>query len=231
VNLMFYSDHLEGLNIHKGEVWNMIVIDGVVGVGKSTLMEILTKEMGLVAYEEPVVNNPILDKFYYNRERYSFPLQIFFLNERFRNIKMASQQPNAVLDRSIYGDLIFAKMLKDNGEMSIEEFNIYLNLFHNMIEHCKAPKLMIYLEISPEEAMKRIAKRGRSYEQVVEKEYWIKLNKNYQEYFAQYQFSPVLTINVDHLDFETNQADRQYVLSLIDKKLKSLEIQKEVQTA
>ncbi|WCK57295.1 deoxynucleoside kinase (plasmid) [Aneurinibacillus sp. Ricciae_BoGa-3] len=205
----------------------MLVIDGVVGVGKSTLMEILAKEKGLLAYEEPVVNNPILDKFYYNRERYSFPLQIFFLNERFRHIKQASLQPNAVLDRSIYGDLIFAKMLKDNGEMSVEEFNIYLDLFHNMIEHCKVPKLMVYLEISPEEAMKRIVKRGRDFEQVVEKEYWIKLNENYRQYFAQYSFSPVLTINVDSLDFENKNEDRKYVLTRIDEKLRQIRTQKE----
>jgi deoxyadenosine/deoxycytidine kinase len=224
----FFYQNLKNLNKHKGEFWSMIVIDGVVGAGKSTLMNILAEERGYIPYAEPVMNNPILDKFYHNRERYSFPLQIFFLNERFKHIKLASQQEKAVLDRSIYGDIIFAKMLKDNGEMTEEEFQIYLGLFHNMIEYCKPPKLMVYLEISPEEAMKRIAKRGRPFEQVVEKEYWIKLNQNYREYFKQYQFSPVLTINVDNLDFENNPTDRQYVLSVIDRKLKSLEAKKEI---
>lgn len=207
----------------------MITIDGVVGVGKSTLMDIFTKEKGYMPFEEPVVNNPILDKFYYDRERYSFPLQIFFLNERFKHIKKASVQEKAVLDRSIYGDLIFAKMLKDNGEMSEEEFNIYLDLFHNMIEHCKAPALMIYLEVSPEEAMRRIAKRGRDYEQVVESEYWINLNNNYREYFTEYSFSPVLTINVDNRDFENNPEDRAYVMKQIDDKLAELGLEKSVQ--
>jgi deoxyadenosine/deoxycytidine kinase len=220
---MFYYENLKILQDRKGDRWDMIVIDGVVGAGKSTLMSILAEEKGYIPYEEPVVNNPILDKFYGNRERYSFPLQIFFLNERFKLIKRASQQEKAVLDRSIYGDIIFAKMLRDNREMTEEEFRIYLDLFRNMIEYCQPPKLMIYLEISPEEAMKRIAKRGRPYEQTVEKEYWIKLNQNYREYFEQYQFSPVLTINVDNLDFENNSMDKQYVLSLIDRKLKSLE--------
>lgn len=227
---MFYYENLKRLNNAKGEVWDMITIDGVVGVGKSTLMEIFTKEKGYVAFEEPVVNNPILDKFYYDRERYSFPLQIFFLNERFKHIKKASEQEKAVLDRSIYGDLIFAKMLKDNGEMSEDEFNIYLDLFHNMIEHCKAPALMIYLEASPEEAMRRIAKRGRDYEQsdVVEPEYWIRLNNEYREYFAQYNFSPVLKINVDNRDFENNPEDRAYVLNLINNKLKELGLEDKV---
>ncbi|MED1421276.1 MULTISPECIES: deoxynucleoside kinase [Bacillus] len=196
----------------------MIVIDGVVGVGKSTLMEILEKN-GYIAFKEPVTNNPILDKFYYDRERYSFPLQIYFLNERFKQIKKASQYPNSVLDRSIYGDVIFAKMLRDNGEMSEVEFQIYLDLFGNMMEHLKAPKLLVYLEISTDEAIKRIKKRGREYEQVVEREYWERLNQNYREYFEQYSFSPVLKINVDQIDFENNLEDREYVLNLIEKSL------------
>ncbi|AKP48968.1 deoxycytidine kinase [Bacillus smithii] len=215
---MFYYNQLKILNQKKGDYGDMIVIDGVVGVGKSTLMEILEKN-GYIAFKEPVTNNPILDKFYYDRERYSFPLQIYFLNERFKQIKKASQYPNSVLDRSIYGDVIFAKMLRDNGEMSEVEFQIYLDLFGNMMEHLKAPKLLVYLEISTDEAIKRIKKRGREYEQVVEREYWERLNQNYREYFEQYSFSPVLKINVDQIDFENNLEDREYVLNLIEKSL------------
>lgn len=202
----------------------MIVVDAVVGAGKTTLMEILAKERGLTTFEEPVVDNPLLDKFYHDRERYSFSLQIFFLNQRFRHIKEASKVKNAVLDRSIYGDLIFARMLYENNEMSGEEFDLYLNLFENMIEHCQAPKLMIYLEISVDEAVYRISKRGRDYEQIVERAYWERLNSYYREYFNQYTSSPVLTINVDGLDFENNTADQQYVLSLIDQKLLEISI-------
>jgi len=218
VTSLFYYNQLKILNQKKGDYGDMIVIDGVVGVGKSTLMEILEKN-GYIAFKEPVTNNPILDKFYYDRERYSFPLQIYFLNERFKQIKKASQYPNSVLDRSIYGDVIFAKMLRDNGEMSEVEFQIYLDLFGNMMEHLKAPKLLVYLEISTDEAIKRIKKRGREYEQVVEREYWERLNQNYRDYFEQYSFSPVLKINVDQIDFENNLEDREYVLNLIEKSL------------
>ena len=88
----------------------MIVIEGVVGVGKSSLMRIIA-ENDYEAFEEPVVDNPILDKFYYDRERYAFPLQVFFLNKRFEHIKQAKDVSKAVMDRSIYGDAIFARML------------------------------------------------------------------------------------------------------------------------
>jgi deoxyadenosine/deoxycytidine kinase len=197
----------------------MIVIDAVVGAGKTTLMNILKEERGLSAFEEPVVDNPILDKFYEDKARYSFSLQIFFLNQRFRHIKEAVQVGGGLLDRSIYGDLIFARMLYDSGEMSEEEFNLYIDLFENMIEHCQPPELMIYLEISVDEAIKRIKKRGRDFEQSVDRSYWENLNRYYEEYFNQYKFSPVLRINVDNLDFENNMDHRKHVLSLIDTEL------------
>lgn len=202
--------------------WDMIVVDGVVGAGKSTLANILVKEWGFTLFEEPVANNPILEKFYHDRKRYSFSLQVFFLNQRFRHIKEASKLTNAVLDRSIYGDVIFAKMIYDCGEMTTEEFDLYVDLYENMIEHCKPPKLMIYLEISVDEAIRRIQKRGREYEQMVEREYWEQLNRCYSDYFRQYSFSPLLKINVDQLDFENNESDRKYVLSLIDRKLSEI---------
>lgn len=224
-DMKFYENCLS--KVGQGGFWDMIVIDGVVGVGKSTLMNILEKE-GYVPFEEPVVDNPILEKFYYDRERYSFPLQIFFLNKRFKNIKDASKIKNAVMDRSIYGDIIFAKMLKDKGEMSKEEFDLYMELFENMIEHCKAPKLLVYLEIGVDEAMKRINKRGREYEKVVERAYWEELNNNYREYFDEYNISPIIKINVDNMDFENNLEHREMLLNEIHKKLEEINTIKEV---
>ncbi|NLW15061.1 MAG: deoxynucleoside kinase [Erysipelothrix sp.] len=202
-------------------MYDMIVIEGVVGVGKSSLMRILGQK-GYVEFEEPVVDNPILDKFYHDRQRYSFPLQVFFLNKRFEHIKKAKSVTNAVMDRSIYGDAIFARMLNINDEMSDEEFEIYVELLENMLEHVQRPKLMVYLEISVDEAIKRIKKRGRDYEQIVERAYWEKLNEEYTTYFDNYSLSPILKINVDNIDFENNAEDRVYVMNLIDEKLKEL---------
>lgn len=193
----------------------MIVIDGVVGVGKSTLMKILAEELNLIQFEEPVVENPILPKFYEDRARYAFPSQIFFLNSRFKHLKEAGKTNNCVLDRSIYGDAIFAKMLYEAGEMTKEEFDTYEELLENMVNHIKIPKLMIYLEVSVDEAMRRIQKRGRDFEQKVERDYWEKLNKNYQSYFNTYELSPILKINVDNIDFENIEADKQKVISII----------------
>lgn len=214
-----YSDILN--YVSRKEVYDMIVIEGVVGVGKSSLMRILGQE-GYEEFEEPVVDNPVLDKFYHDRCRYSFPLQVFFLNKRFEHIKQAKDVSKAVMDRSIYGDAIFARMLNLSGEMSDEEFQIYSELLQNMLEHVHVPKLMVYLEISVDEAMNRIKKRGRDYELIVEREYWEKLNHEYSNYFDNYDLSPMLKINVDHLDFENNETDRIYVLKLINEALLEL---------
>lgn len=205
-------------SVSKEEEYDMVVIEGVVGVGKSSLMNILATQ-GYEAFEEPVVDNPVLDKFYHDRTRYSFPLQVFFLNKRFEHIKQAKDVSRAVMDRSIYGDAIFARMLNLSQEMSDEEFQIYTELLTNMLEHVHKPKLMVYLEISVDEAMRRIQKRGRDYEQIVEREYWEKLNIEYTHYFNEYELSPILKINVDNLDFENNPEDREYVLKLINDKL------------
>ncbi len=211
--------------INKERVNDMIVIEGVVGVGKSSLMHLLGAQ-GYEEFEEPVVDNPILDKFYYDRKRYSFPLQVFFLNKRFEHIKKTNNFKNAVMDRSIYGDAIFARMLNLNDEMSDEEFGIYQELLENMLEHVRAPKLMVFLEVSVDEAMRRIQKRGRDYELIVERDYWQNLNDEYHDYFDQYSLSPVLRINVDNLDFENNEDDKAHVLGLIEEKIKEIDTQK-----
>lgn len=224
--MSFYNDMLS--YVGKGgketmEQNNSIIIDAVVGAGKSALMHLLEEARGLKAYPEPVLNNPLLDSFYHDRKRYSFPLQIFFLNKRFKHIKEAKQFGDTIMDRSIYGDAIFSKLLHDNNEMSTVEFDLYCELLQNMLEHVQKPKLMIYLEISTDEAIKRINKRARPYELIVERDYWEHLNNEYRSYFSQYDISPLLTINVDELDFVGNEKDKAYVLSLIDNKLKEIE--------
>lgn len=196
-----------------------IVVDGVVGVGKTTLMELL-KEEGYRPFPEPVVDNPLLDKFYHDRKRYSFPLQIFFLNKRFEHIKQAKKAgKKVVMDRSIYGDIIFAKMLKDSGDMTVEEYNIYEELLQNMLEHCQPPKLMVYLRVSTDEAMRRIQKRGRDFELNVERSYWETLNREYEQFFNSYNHSKMITIDVNDLDFEHNEKDRKYVMDRVKQAL------------
>ncbi len=197
----------------------IICIDGVVGAGKTTLGEIVAREFGLEFFREPVDDNPLLDKFYYDQKRYSFPLQVYFLNKRFRMIKQASELSGCVMDRSIYGDIIFAKLLMLGGNMSQEEFALYEELLNNMLEHVSPPRLMVYLEITTDNAISRIKERGRDYEQIVPRDYWEALNYHYSTYFKHYNFSELLTINANHLDWRKSDEDLQYILDLIDGRL------------
>lgn len=200
-----------------------IVIEATVGAGKSTLMELVSKEFGLVAYPEPVTNNPYLDKYYHDKERYAFHLQFYFAKERIHHTKsvIASGVPG-ILDRSVYGDYVFAKMLFDKGILSKHEFEIYTELMHEVLQAIAPPVLMIRLDLSVDEAIRRINKRGRSYEVIEKRSYWEDLRNNYEDFFSNYNHSPVLTIDVNNLDFESNPKDKAYVLDLIRGNLEQL---------
>ena len=220
-----YKQFFELLNKIRREenIMNAIIVDGPVGIGKTSLMELLIEEFGYIPFEEPVTDNPLLDKFYYNRKRYSFPLQIFFLNKRFAMLKEASRIDGVIMDRSIYGDVIFAKLLNEGGDMEDEEYDLYKELLANMLEHVEPPKLMIYLESNVDNVICKIKKRGRDYEQIVEREYWERLNNEYREYFTYYNLSPILKINVDNIDFVNNKEDRDYIINLIKEKMHDID--------
>lgn len=220
---MYYKKFFEQLKMGEGNMRKVICIDGVVGVGKSTLGELLAKELNTKLFVEPVIDNPLLDKFYYDRKQYAFPLQVFFLNKRFEMIKEAEKLESCIMDRSIYGDVIFARMLMEDGDMSREEFHIYEELLTHMLEHIERPKLMIYLETTVENAMGKIQRRGRDYEQIVPREYWESLNKNYSSYFNAYDLSDILVVNVDNLDIRDNQEHRDYFFKLVKDKLQEIE--------
>ena len=215
----------EFFNMVKKNAHNeMIVVDGVVGSGKTTLMNILKEELGVSGFEEPVTDNPILGKFYHDRKRYAFPLQIFFLNRRFRMLKEAqAKKVSSVMDRSIYGDVIFAKLLHDGGDMEKDEFDLYQDLLTNMLDHIEAPKLMIYLRADVDTAIDRIEKRGRDYEQIVERDYWERLNREYEAYFSAYNLSRLLIIEARDYDIRDSEEDRKKVVQLVREALAETE--------
>ncbi|MBN2838669.1 MAG: deoxynucleoside kinase [Fusobacteriaceae bacterium] len=216
---MYYKNFFDKfIETHK-ETSNILCIDGVVGVGKSTLGELIAKEFGIEMFKEPIMDNPLLDKFYYDKKRYSFPLQIFFLNKRFQMIREASELKNCLMDRSIYGDIIFSKMLCLDNEMSDDEYKVYEELLETLLKLVKRPKLMIYLKSSVDNAIKKIKERGRSYELDVPYSYWESLNKHYQSYFQDYNLSEILVFDMDVLNPRDNIKDREFIFDEIRKRL------------
>ena len=201
---------------------------GMIGAGKSTYTEMISRRLGTEAFFESVDYNPILDKFYDNPQKWAFSLQIYFLNTRFRSIKAALTDDNNVLDRSIYEDALFTRVNHLQGNISQEEMDIYNDLLANMMEELegmpkKAPDLLIYLDGSFETILDHIRKRGREFEQIEDDSellsYYELLFKNYEQWYQEYDQSPKIKINIDSFDIVNNSGDEEKVMSLIENAL------------
>ena len=203
-----------------------VVIAGNIGAGKTSLTEILQKHYNWEALFEDVVENPYLDDFYSEMERWSFNLQIYFLNSRFRQIlEIQKNGKNVVQDRSIYEDAhIFAPNLHSMGLMTHRDLNNYLAVFERMESLVKGPDLMIYLRSSISNLVSQIHKRGRDYENTISIEYLSRLNERYEAWVHGYDKGKMIIIDVDNLDFVDNKNDLQTVLNIIDPEDKSLKL-------
>ncbi|UGQ17042.1 deoxynucleoside kinase [Borrelia sp. RT1S] len=198
----------------------MIIIEGLIGAGKTTLGDILSRELDIPFYSE--LNNEftlsILDKFYRDKSRWAFPVQINFLNERFKLIKAIFRTKGGILDRSIYGDRVFASLLNERGCISDEEYRIYLELLDSMLEHSQIPTLMVYLDCSVEEAERRIKNRNRSFEVGISREYLDNLNDKYLSWYCNYDLSPKLRLEYDSINIFSDE-HKNNLVSLIKDKL------------
>ncbi|MFW5717091.1 MAG: deoxynucleoside kinase [Spirochaetota bacterium] len=177
----------------------MIIIEGQIGVGKTTMGEMLERELGITLYrelQEPETNT-LLDRFYADRTRWAFTLQIHFLNERFRMIKQIRRDGGGTLDRSIYGDRVFAEVLHEDGSMLHEEFVTYTTLLGNMLEHVEPPDLLIYLDCTVDTALERIKKRNRGLEAGIPRDYLERLNDHYLRWYDGYDLSPRIKIDTE----------------------------------
>ena len=199
-----------------------IAIAGNIGAGKTTLTKLLAKNYKFNKQLEDVVKNPYLDDFYNQMERWSFNLQIYFLNSRFRQVKeIHEKNKNVIQDRSIYEDAnIFAPNLHAMGLMTNRDFENYRSLFDLMEENVAAPDLLIYLRSSIPNLVSQIHKRGREYENSISIEYLSRLNERYEAWIHNYKKGPLLVIDIDDLDFVENKEDLKEIISLIDKKMK-----------
>ena len=213
----------------------VIVVGGMIGLGKSSVAKILGEHFNSDVFYESVDDNPILPLFYseteeeINKKRYPFLLQLYFLNTRFKSIKDALVHDNNVLDRSIYEDWYFAKKNMELGRISELEMSIYENLLDNMMQELeelpkKAPDIMVYLKGSFETVLNRINLRGREFE-IDEslKDYYEFLWKDYDDWVQNhYKASDVLIIDMDRLDVVNNEADKEELIKLVKEKVQEV---------
>ncbi|KZE70961.1 deoxynucleoside kinase [Paenibacillus elgii] len=216
---------------------SVIVVGGMIGLGKTSVAELLGRELGSEVFYESVDDNPILPLFYtaskeeIEKHRYPFLLQLYFLDSRFKSIKKALRSNRNVLDRSIYEDWYFAKVNRELGRINDLEFQVYENLANNMLEELeelpkKAPDLMVYLKGSFETVLRRISLRGRDFEQDESLiEYYRYLWKGYDEWLMKYyNQSDVLIVDMDLTDVVNNEEDARKLVEQVKDKLSVLQM-------
>ncbi len=211
----------------------VIITAGMIGVGKTTLTDLIAKHLGTKAFFEPVGENPVLPLYYADPKQYGFLLQIYFLNKRFAMIKKALADDNNVLDRSIYEDALFTQENHREGNISDAELDVYMTLLNNMMAELEAtdkkrPDLMVFADADFDTILYRIKKRGRDYEQFDDNDelrtYYFKMWSAYKQWFNAYDASPKMRIDLQEYDLEDpeNQAK---VLALIDEQIARLDTQ------
>lgn len=199
-----------------------IAITGNIGAGKTTLARKLSEHYKWGVLYEAVEGNPYLADFYEDMARWSFNLQVFFLNSRFSQAqKIRSMHYQTVIqDRTIYEDaFIFAKNLADSKLMEERDYQNYLMLYETMMNAIKAPDLIVYLKADLPKLRSQIQKRGRDFEQSISDEYLLNLNELYENFANSYLDGTLLTIDVNNLDFESNPADFDLIVQQMNKAL------------
>ncbi|EDP72320.1 Deoxynucleoside kinase subfamily, putative [Flavobacteriales bacterium ALC-1] len=201
-----------------------IAVAGNIGAGKTTLTKLLAKHYKWEAQLEDVVDNPYLDDFYNQMERWSFNLQVYFLNSRFRQVNQIHDSGKDIIqDRTIYEDAhIFAPNLHAMGLMTNRDFENYSSLFELMESFVKGPDLLIYLRSSIPNLVSQIHKRGRDYENTISIDYLSRLNERYEAWITKYDKGNLLIIDVDDLDFVAEPEDLGGIINKIDAQINGL---------
>jgi deoxyadenosine/deoxycytidine kinase len=202
-----------------------IAIAGNIGVGKSTLTELLSQRLGWEPFYEAVAENPYLADFYQEMSRFAFHSQIFFLSRRLRHHRRLLDFPGSVIqDRSVYEDAeIFARALSEQGHMAPRDYQTYRELYEVLISFLPPPDLVVYLRATTATLLQRIARRGRSFERSISPDYLGQLNVLYGDWMRSFALCPVLTVPADQLDFVHNGAHLDLIISKIEEKLSGKE--------
>ncbi len=198
-----------------------LAVSGNIGSGKTMLTEKLAKHYGWSAEFEAVDDNPYLPDFYEDMKRWSFHLQVYFLNSRFNQIKKIQECTiSTIQDRTIYEDAyIFAANLYKSNLLSERDYANYKNLFDSMIAHVKAPDLLIYLKADIPKLVGQIEKRGRTYETAMRIDYLKNLNSHYEDWIAGYKEGKLLIIDVNELDFVERASDFSFIVEKIEREI------------
>jgi len=200
-----------------------IAIAGNIGAGKTTLTHLLSKHYGWEMQLEDMDDNPYISDFYEDMQRWSFNLQVYFLNTRWKHVQnIRKGEKTVVQDRTIYEDAyIFAPNLHSMGLMSTRDFENYSRLFENISTQIAQPDLLIYLRASIPKLVDQIQMRGRDYEDAIRLDYLKRLNERYEAWIGDYK-GQLLIFNVDDMDFQENPEDLSQIIAQVESTLNGL---------
>ncbi len=201
-----------------------IAVAGNIGSGKTTLTNMLAKHYGWEVQLEDMDDNPYISDFYEDMQRWSFNLQVYFLNVRYNNIrKIRENQKPIIQDRTIYEDAnIFAPNLHAMGLMSTRDYENYVALFNSLNAMIQPPDLLIYLRGTIPTLVRQIQQRGRDYEDSIRLDYLKRLNERYEAWISTYKLGKMVVLNIDELDFENDPNDANFVINKIEAELNGL---------
>ena len=198
-----------------------VAVAGNIGVGKSTLVEMLCVRLGWEPFYEPVTENPYLEDFYNDMSAWSFHSQIFFLTHRLRSHHKLGQHPSSVVqDRSVYEDAeIFAYNLFLQGHINQRDYQTYRDLYETTSRLLPPPDLVVYLRASVPTLLNRIERRGRNYERTISAEYLHGLNDLYEQWIDNFTLCPVLAVPADELDYVSHTGHLRLIVEKVQDKL------------
>jgi deoxyadenosine/deoxycytidine kinase len=199
-----------------------VVLAGNIGAGKTTLVELMCKQLGWRPYFEPVTENPYLVDFYKDMASWAFHSQVFFLTHRVRSHRALMDDPYSVVqDRSLYEDAeVFARNLHRQGHISARDWQTYQGLYQTFTTLLPPPDLVVYLRASVPTLRRRIAQRGRGFEAGISDEYLEQLNSLYEEWIGGFTLAPVLPVPSDRLDFVRDKDDLRRIVAVVERRLR-----------
>jgi len=197
------------------EKYRYIVVEGPIGVGKTSLAQRLAEHLGADILLEKPQENPFLERFYQDPQRHAMATQLFFLFQRISDVRDQAQMDlfntRTVSDYLFDKDVLFARL-----NLSDDEFKLYQNIYQSLAPQAPTPDLVIYLQASTDTLIERVHRRGRNYERLVTDDYLARLGNSYGEFFHQYEDAPLMMVNSDHLNFVDNDADFKLLLERIE---------------
>ncbi len=204
---------------------HFVVVAGNIGVGKSTLVDMLSQRLGWQPFFEPVTENPYLADFYRDMRAWAFHSQLFFLTNRLRTHHRLMTHPSSVIqDRCVYEDAeVFARNLYEQGMMDERDYRTYRELYRVLTAFLPPPDLIVYLRASVPTLRKRIVQRGRDYEQKITEQYLSRLNELYEAWIANFEFCPVLAVPADDLDYVAHNRHFDLIIEKMYEKLQGKE--------